>query len=147
MAPPYRTSNGHAFNRRLPWLLVLCAAASFLHFAHNAEYLTNYPNLPAGLSSLEIYIAWSCITALGAFGYLLYRRAHGLTGLIVMGVYAALGFGGLLHYGRAPIADHTSAMNLSIGFEVVAAALLLGEILVLLAGRSWRLHGAPPSRE
>jgi hypothetical protein len=117
----------------MPWMLLLYAAASLVHFAHNAEYLTDYPNLPAWLSRAQIYFVWLCITALGAMGYLIYRKAHELTGLIIVGVYAVLGFDGLLHYGRAPMAQHTSAMNVSIWFEVAAAALLFSAVLILLA--------------
>lgn len=118
--------------KQLPWLMLLYGAASLIHFAHNAEYLADYPNLPAWLSRSQIYVVWLCITALGAMGYLIYRRAHELTGLFVVGVYAALGFDGLLHYGRAPMREHTSAMNASIWFEVGAAALLFGAVLILV---------------
>src|SRR5215469_12243644 len=31
----------------IPWLFALYAAASLVHFTHNAEYLAQYPNLPA----------------------------------------------------------------------------------------------------
>jgi hypothetical protein len=30
--------------------LLACAAASLLHHVHNAEFLQDYPNLPASLS-------------------------------------------------------------------------------------------------
>ncbi len=120
-------------SKHLTGLLILYGAASLLHFAHNAEFVTDYPNLPDWLSGSEIYAVWCLITALGVLGYLLYRRAHELAGLIVLGVYAALGFDGLLHYGRAPMGAHTPAMNLSIWFEVIAAALLLGVVLTLAA--------------
>jgi hypothetical protein len=128
-------------SKHLAWLLILYGAASLLHFAHNAEYLTDYPNLPAWLSRSQIYIVWCSITALGVLGYVLYRRTHELAGLIVLGVYASLGFDGLLHYGRAPIAAHTPAMNLSIWFEVVAAGLLFGVVLILAARYSMRPRG------
>jgi hypothetical protein len=119
--------------RLLVWLLLLYGAASLLHFAHNAEYLADYPNLPAWLSRSQVYGVWLCITALGAVGYFVYRKVHEFGGLVLMGVYAALGFDGLLHYGRAPMAEHTAGMNLSIGFEVVAAVLLFCAILLLAA--------------
>jgi len=50
--------------------------------------------------------------------------------------YPSLGFDGLLHYTRAPIAAHTHGMNFTIGFEVVAAAILL-LYLVVRARRSF----------
>jgi hypothetical protein len=119
-------------------LLLLYAAASLLHFVHNAEYLADYPNLPDWLTRSRVYFAWLGVAAIGAVGYVLHRRDHAL-GLVLLGVYAALGLDGLLHYGRAPLAAHTAAMNFTIGFEVAAAALLLVAVLVL-AGRRFR-HG------
>ena len=118
-------------DRTLLWLMTLYCAASLLHFAHNAEYLADYPNLPAWLTRSQVYIAWFGVTAIGALGYLVRRAGHELAGLALVGTYAALGFDGLLHYGRAPLTAHTMAMNLTIWFEVATAALLLGAVLIL----------------
>lgn len=117
----------------LPWAVMLYCAASLLHFVHNAEYLSEYPNLPVWLSRSQVYVAWLCITAIGGLGYMLYRRARELSGLFVLAVYAALGFDGLLHYSRAPFAAHTMTMNLTIWVEVVAAGLLLITVIGLAA--------------
>ena len=70
-------------------------------------------------------------TSLGILGYVLYRFGWRLTGLAFVGAYAAFGFDGLLHYTRAPFDAHTSAMNFTILFEVVAAALLLMRVVML----------------
>jgi len=105
-------------------LTLLYAAASFLHFAHNAEYLAVYPNLPASFTRLGIYAAWLAVSAIGASGLALVRFGRPNAGLALLGIYAALGFDGLLHYTRAPIAAHTAGMNATIGFEVVAASAL-----------------------
>jgi len=113
---------------------MLYAAASLVHFAHNAEYLADYPNLPSWLTRYQIYLVWSCISAVGVVGYVLYRGRHRLVGLALLAVYSAVGFDGLLHYGRAPLAAHTAAMNLTIWFEVLAAGLLLIAV-VALAGK------------
>jgi hypothetical protein len=118
-------------DRTLLWLMTLYCAASFLHFAHNAEYLADYPNLPAWLTRPQVYVAWLGVTAIGALGYLIRRTGHELAGLALVGTYAALGFDGLLHYGRAPVTAHTAAMSLTIWIEVATAALLLGAVLVL----------------
>jgi hypothetical protein len=40
--------------KTLIWLLALYGLASLAHFAHNAEYLAAYPNLPAWLSRVQI---------------------------------------------------------------------------------------------
>lgn len=117
-------------------LLLLYAATSLLHFWHNAEYLSDYPNLPAWLTRAQVYLSWCGLTALGVLGYGLYRRAQARAGLVVLAVYGLLGFDGLLHYRRAPFAAHTLMMNFTIWAEVVAAALLLACIARLLfAGR------------
>jgi hypothetical protein len=96
----------------------------------NAEYLAEYPNLPAWLSRSQVYVAWLVILAIGVLGYVLYRQGYRLAGLVILAVYAGLGFDGLLHYTRAPFAAHTVAMNFTIWSEVVAAAVLLAAIVV-----------------
>ena len=93
------------------WLLfaiLLYCATSFAHFAHNAEFLTDYPNLPAWLTRAQVYLTWLGITALGVIGYLLHRLGWRLVGLAVLAVYAGIGFDGLLHYTRAPFSAHTA---------------------------------------
>lgn len=115
-------------------LLLLYAAASLLHFTHNAEYLNDYPNLPLWLTRTGIYLAWCAQATVGVLGYLLYRSGRRLIGLVLLGVYAGFGFDGLLHYTRAPLVAHTATMNFTIGFEVVTAALLLMCVLAV-AGR------------
>ncbi len=121
---------------------LLYAAASLVHFAHNAEYLSAYPNLPAWLTHNEVYGAWLCITAVGALGYLLHHRGKTVLGLLLIGVYAAIGLDGLLHYGRAPFADHTAAMNATILFEVSVAACLLLTVVALIVPHL-KAKGAP----
>lgn len=121
--------------RALPWLLLLYCGASVLHFVHNAEYLAEYPNLPAWISRASIYIAWCATFAIGHCGYLLYRRRYILPGLIMLVIYTSLGLDGLLHYGRAPISAHSFGMNLTIWTEVATAALALGTALWLAVCR------------
>jgi hypothetical protein len=113
-------------------LLLVYAGASFVHFAHNAEYLADYPNLPAWLTRLQVYAVWLGITAVGVLGYGLLHARLRLPGLAVLAVYAAIGFDGLLHYTRAPFAAHTGTMNLTIWSEVVTAALVLAAVLGLM---------------
>ena len=112
-------------------LLLLYLAASLVHFSHNAEYLADYPNLPPWLTRGGVYLAWMGETSLGILGYVLYRFGRRLAGLALVGVYAAFGFDGLLHYTRAPFDAHTTAMNFTILFEVVAAAVLLIHVAML----------------
>ena len=111
--------------KALPWILLLYGAASLLHFAHNAEHLTQYPNLPVSWTRADVYLAWVGVTTLGVIAYLLYLSRHRRVGLVLLALYAGLGFGGLLHYTRAPVARHSAAMNLTIWTEAAVAALLL----------------------
>ena len=126
--------------------MVLYAVASFVHFAHNAEFLADYPNLPSWLTRVQVYAVWVGITAIGVFGYWLLRAGRGLVGLGVLGVYASIGFDGLLHYTRAPLAAHTAAMNLTIGAEVAAAAVLLAAVLARFIEQSRGPQSAPEGR-
>jgi len=124
-------------------LLALTAAyfvTSLGHFSHNAEFICEYPNLPAWLTSAQVYAVWAAITFVGATGLLLMRKKFMATGLLLISVYAALGFDGLGHYALAPIELHPLVANLTILSEVVAAALLLPVALWLLA--SHMLHQA-----
>lgn len=101
----------------LPILLVY-AAASLFHHVHNAEFLADYPNMPAWLSPAAVYAAWAGATAIGVLGYWLRRPA-----LLV--AYGCYGVGVLAHYALAPVSAHSPMMNLSIGLEAAAAAALL----------------------
>ena len=112
-------------NRRLLILLLLYATASLSHYAHNAEFLAEYPNMPAWLSRTKVYAAWLGVSTLGAAGYLVVRAGRQLAGLCVIALYAGLGFDGLAHYSLASFAQHTATMNLTIWLEAASAALLL----------------------
>src|SRR5262245_49966981 len=90
----------------LPCVLGL-AAATLVHHAHNAEFLDQYPNMPAWLSPAGVYAAWSIAAAVGAAGYFLLRRGYRLAGIVLLILYAAYGLDGLVHYALAPAAAHT----------------------------------------
>ena len=122
----------------LATLLLVYSAASLLHFVHNAEFLNDYPDLPAWLTRAGIYLAWTGQAAIGITGFVLFRAGGQLCGLALIGLYAALGFDGLLHYALAPFNAHTAAMNFTIGFEVVAAAALLVAVLFAVIKRLHR---------
>ena len=112
-------------NRALLTLILVYGAASLIHFTHNALYLALYPNMPPWLTPFGVLASWLVIAGLGAVGYWLFRRGLTLTGLVVIAVYAALGFGGLDHYAIAPVSAHSTAMNATIVGEVIAASGLL----------------------
>jgi len=121
---------------RLPKVLLALTAAYFLtslgHFSHNAEFICEYPNLPVWLTRAQVYAVWAAITAVGATGLLLMRKKFMAMGLLLVAVYAALGFDGLGHYAVAPMELHPLMANVTILSEVVAAALLLPVALWLL---------------
>lgn len=115
--------------------LLAYGMASLVHHVHNAIYLYEYPNLPAWLTPAGVYAAWSGITAAGIIGYVLVRRGYALAGLVLVGVYGALGFGGLAHYRFAFPSQHTFTMNLTIWLEAATGAALLVAVTVLMTVR------------
>ena len=116
-------------HRSLTALVVILGGASLLHFIHNAEFLGDYPNMPASWSRLSVYVAWAWMTALGLAGWLLVRRGAPGFGLPLLAVYSLLGLVSLGHYVLAPMPAHTMVMNATILLEVAAAAALLIEVL------------------
>lgn len=129
--------------RPLPNIFLALAAAYFVtslgHFTHNAEFICEYPNLPAWLTRAKVYASWAAITSVGAVGFLLIRKQFMVAGLLLVAAYAAMGFDGLGHYALAPMEFHTFVANLTILSEVASAALLLPFTLYLLALQL--LHG------
>jgi len=113
-------------------LLAIYCAASLVHFVHNAQFIAEYPNLPAWLTSSQVYLAWLAVTSVGAAGVALALSGRRVQGMLLITGYAALGFAGLDHYTRAPLSAHTLAMNATIAFEVAAAAALLAVSVALL---------------
>ena len=129
----------HLFSQlfsHLPKPFILLVAAYFLtslgHFAHNAEFICEYPNLPAWLTRAKVYAAWLAITAVGLVGFILIKNKLMPAGLLLVAIYAALGFDGLGHYAVAPMALHTLGANITILSEVAAAALVLPATVYLL---------------
>lgn len=116
---------------RMEVLLVVVlayAAASLFHHVHNAEFLNDYPNLPAWLSRAGVYRAWLGVSVVGVTGVLLIRAGKQLIGLAALGVYGTLGLAGLGHYALAPPSAHTLTMNLTILLEVTTALVVLATV-------------------
>jgi hypothetical protein len=112
--------------RRLSGLVLLYAAASLLHFWHNAEYIAFYPNLPGWLTRGTVYGAWLAVTAVGVAAGGMWLLGWRVAAAVVMGVYGLLGLGGLAHYGLALCSEHTLTTNLTIWFEAVAGLAVAG---------------------
>jgi hypothetical protein len=128
----------------MPWLLAMYVGASLLHFTHNAEYLAQYPNLPASWTRADVYLAWCCVTVIGLLGYMLYRGGFPRAGLTLLVIYGGVGFDGLLHYTRAPIAHHSVAMNFTIWFEVAVAAMFLTSVASVATRHIGSMRKLPP---
>jgi hypothetical protein len=112
--------------------LAIYCGASLIHFAHNAEFISEYPNLPIWLTRSNVYVAWLAVTLVGASGVFLFRLGVRLLGLVLIAGYAALGFAGLDHYTLASPSAHTLTMNATILFEVTAAAVVFALTFALL---------------
>ena len=126
--------------RWLAPLATVYAFASLLHFAHNAEYIAHYPNMPAWLTRGDVYLVWLANTAVGLLAMACLRLGWRLPGLLLLAAYGALGLDGLGHYALALCSQHTLAMNATIGFEA-----LTGVALAILATRQ-AVHAAPTQR-
>jgi hypothetical protein len=116
-------------------LMLIYGLASFVHFTHNAVFLRDYPNMPPGLTSRGVYLAFALVVGVGVLGYRLVRSGYRRLGLTVIALYALLGFAGLDHYVVAPLRAHSMTMNATIVGEVAMAAILLVNVVGLLAVR------------
>ena len=126
----FQTKQSFLSTWALELLLALYLLASLLHFVHNAEFVQNYPNLPAWITRSSVYATWFAITLGGVLGYFLLRLGRRTLGIGLLCVYAALGLDGLLHYLRSPMGAHTHGMNFTIWFEAASAAILLVYLVV-----------------
>ena len=122
-------------DRTLLMFMLAYGVASLAHFVHNAVYIDAYPNLPMWITPLVVHASWLVVAGIGTLGYWLYRSASRAFGLMVIGVYALLGFGGLDHYAVAPVSAHSIAMNATILGEAITASVLLVVVVWTAAQR------------
>lgn len=119
------------------WVLVaVYFIASLAHFAHNAEFIAFYPNMPGWLTREHVYLAWLAITSLGVAGLLVARLGLHALGVVLVGAYGALGLDGLAHYTLALCSEHTLATNLTIWCEAVSGLVLMLASVLWLARRN-----------
>jgi|RhiMetdeSRZDD1v2_1073273.scaffolds.fasta_scaffold20517_5 hypothetical protein len=128
-------------NRSLFALVLIHAAASLVHFVHNATFLADYPNMPGWISPGVVYGVWLAQAAVGAAGVLLLLRGR-MIGLALIATYAVFGFGGLDHYTLASMSAHTFAMNATIWLEFATGALLLAFVAWRI---KWSMRSKPAS--
>ena len=110
--------------RHLWTFVALYFAASLAHFAHNAEYIAFYPNMPSWLTREQVYLAWLAVTSVGAMGFALLRLGWTLAGAACLLAYGALGLDGLAHYSLALCSEHTLATNVTIWAEAATGVAL-----------------------
>ena len=122
----------------LTWLVLIFAFASLVHFAHNATYLAEYPNMPKWLTSAGVWLAWAAQVCVGVIGYLTVQSKFRLVGYAILAVYASFGFGGLDHYVVAPVSAHTIVMNVTIAAEAIAGLALLSYLIWMIASERKR---------
>lgn len=114
------------------WLLLaVYFCANLVHFAHNAEYIAFYPNMPQWITRERVYLAWLAVSSVGILALVLTRLGLPALGAILLAAYGALGIDGLGHYALALCSEHTLATNLTIWFEVVTGLALLLSGVVL----------------
>jgi hypothetical protein len=123
------------FPRHIWALLAAYFVASLLHFAHNAEFIAFYPNMPVWLTREKVYLAWLAISSLGLAGLVVSRWGLRALGALFIAAYGAFGLDGLGHYTLALCSEHTLATNVTIWFEAVAGLLLA------LASAAWLGRG------
>ena len=118
------------------WLLLaIYFLATVSHFAHNAEFIAYYPNMPEWLSRETVYLAWLAVTSVGVAGLAAARVGFKTLGVILVGAYGALGLDALSHYTLALCSEHSLAANLTIWSEAATGVALLFAA-ALLAGRT-----------
>jgi hypothetical protein len=105
-------------------LAALYCIASLIHFAHNAEYIAFYPNMPAWLTREQVYLVWLAISGFGVIGIAFAAMGWRMVAAAFLAAYGAFGLDGLGHYALALCSEHSLAMNLTIAFEAVAGVLL-----------------------
>jgi hypothetical protein len=136
---PQKHSQTRAHFPPAVWLLCgLYFFASLTHFAHNAEYIAFYPNMPHWLTREKVYLAWLAVTSVGAAAVIASRLGWPALAALLLSAYGALGIDGLAHYTLALCSEHTLATNLTIWFEVLTGLLLMLVAAVLVKRRVWR---------
>jgi hypothetical protein len=118
------------------WVLIgLYFLATLMHFAHNAEYIAFYPNMPHWLTREKVYLAWLAVSSVGVAAVALGRLRFPVSSTILLAAYGALGLDGLGHYALALCSEHTFVTNFTIGFEATAGLALLFVSSVLVTRR------------
>ena len=112
-------------HRILPILLLTNLVASILHFGDNMLRFAEYPE-PQWIKGPHVVDGlWVLITPLLALGLFLSRRQNKWAAVVVLWTYGILSLSVLGHYRFASPMDLPFRINLFIGVEAMAAALLI----------------------
>ena len=122
-------------------LLVLFFTANLAHFAHNAEFIAYYPNMPRWITRETVYWTWLAGASLGVAGLLLCRLRLPRLGALLLAAFGATGLAGLLHYTLALCSEHTWVSNVTIWAEVASGFLLALAALRQAASRLLNVPG------
>jgi hypothetical protein len=120
----------------LPVLLIANLVASALHFGDNMLRFDEYPE-PSWITGPHVVDAlWLLMTPLLAVGWWLARRGMKRTSVGILWLYGALSLFVLGHYFYASPFEFPPRINVLIGLEAAAAALLLVLAPVLVPPRT-----------
>ena len=111
--------------RHVSALVAVYFVASLAHFAHNAEYIAFYPNMPSSITRETVYLAWLAITCVGVSGLAFSWLGLHAVGAFLVSAYGAFGLDGLAHYTLALCSEHTLVTNITIWFEAIAGLFLM----------------------
>ena len=110
-------------------LVAAHVVSSAAHFADNATRFAGYHDeATLILNPTTVVVAWVVQTAFGLAGLRLFTRGH-RSGRLMLMVYAALGFAGLLHYLAPPSHAMDVWMHVLIALEATTGLVLLLALL------------------
>lgn len=121
--PPLLPSEPHIPSH--VWAIAaLYGLCTFAHFAHNAEFLAYYPNLPDEFTREVIYLLWMGLSTVGMVALPVYMLGRCITALLLLALYGLLGLSCLAHYSVGAVDEHTLTANLLILFQGLSGLAL-----------------------
>lgn len=114
--------------RNLGRVLLAVAMSSALHYLDNLAFFHEYPE-PPWINRAMIDAFWFLMTPLALAGWVLLKRGHDASGLLLLLVYAACNLLSLGHYLYAPL--HT--IGIRIHAFILLESLLAMALISILA--------------
>jgi hypothetical protein len=129
--------------KRVWALAALLCLASFVQFAHHAEFLATYPNTPEDVTREGLYLAWMALTMVGMLAGGCAMLGRGMLAAIVLTLYGFLGtMAGVGHYAQGFWDEHSLAANATICFEAVCGLALAVRALRAAGRTGGHRHGS-----